>query len=159
MSQTVPTVAIAPILVIWFGPGDIARTIVVFLIAFFPIFVNVATGLIRVDADLIDLVRGLNGSRWKILVKIRFPSAVPNLFTGMRISITFAVIGAVVAEFVASTEGLGYLVFSGATTMDTRLVFAAVVQLAVIGIVLFQVVRAVQAWALPWTRGTGDGDL
>jgi NitT/TauT family transport system permease protein len=159
VTQTVPTVAIAPILVVWFGPGNTARLIVVFLIAFFPIFVNFTTGLIRVDEDLIDLVHGLNGSRWKTLSKIRFPSAMPHLFTGMRISITFAVIGAVVGEFVASSQGLGFLVFSGSTNMDTRLVFAAVVLLAVIGIALFQLVRALQIWALPWARDTAEGDF
>jgi NitT/TauT family transport system permease protein len=159
VSQTVPTIAIAPILVVWFGPGNVARLIVVFLIAFFPIFVNVTTGLIRVDGDLIDLVHGLNGSRWKTLLKIRFPSALPHLFTGMRISITFAVIGAVVGEFVASSQGLGFLVFSGSTTMDTRLVFAAVVLLAAIGIALFQIVRALQFWALPWARDTSESEF
>ncbi len=118
---------------------------------------NVTAGLIRVDQDLIDLVHGLNGSRWKMLLKIRFPSAIPHLFTGMRISITFAVIGAVVGEFVASSQGLGFLVFSGSTNMDTRLVFAAVVLLAAIGIALFQLVRAVQVWAIPWA-GSGAED-
>jgi NitT/TauT family transport system permease protein len=156
VSQTVPVVAIAPVLAVWFGPGNISRLIVVFLIAFFPIFVNAAAGLIRVDRDLIDLVRGLNASRWKILWKIRVPSSVPFLFTGMRISITVAVIGAVVGEFVASSQGLGFLVFTGATNLDTPMVFAAVVLLAILGIVLFQAVRAIQFWAVPWARGEGD---
>jgi NitT/TauT family transport system permease protein len=156
VSQTVPVVAIAPVLAVWFGPGNISRLIVVFLIAFFPIFVNAAAGLIRVDRDLIDLVRGLNASRWKILWKIRVPSSVPFLFTGMRISITVAVIGAVVGEFVASSQGLGFLVFTGATNLDTPMVFAAVVLLAILGIVLFQAVRAIQFWSVPWARGESD---
>jgi NitT/TauT family transport system permease protein len=152
VSQTVPTIAIAPVLVIWFGPGDVARLIVVFLIAFFPIFVNTAAGLVRVDEELLDLVRGLKASRWKILIKLRLPNALPHLFTGMRISIALSVIGAVVSEFVAATQGLGYLVFTGATNIDTNLVFAAVVLLAVMGIVLFQLVRLVQAVTIPWAR-------
>jgi NitT/TauT family transport system permease protein len=158
MSQTIPTVAIAPVLVIWFGPGDVARLMVVFLIAFFPIVVNTTAGLLRVNEELIDLVRGLNASRWKIFTKVRMPNALPHLFTGMRISIALSVIGAVVAEFVAAEQGLGYLVFSASTNLDTKLVFAAVVLLATMGIVLFQVVRLAQRVAVPWASSAREGD-
>jgi len=152
MSQTIPTIAIAPILVIWFGPGEAARLIVVFMIAFFPIVVNTTAGLLRVNEELIELVRGLNASRWKIFVKIRMPNALPHVFTGMRISIALSVIGAVVGEFVAATEGLGYLIFSANTNLDTKLVFAAVVLLAATGIVLFQIVRLAQRILVPWAQ-------
>lgn len=152
MSQTVPTIAIAPILVIWFGPGEAARLIVVFMIAFFPIVVNTTAGLLRVNEELIDLVRGLNASRWKIFTKIRLPNALPHIFTGMRISIALSVIGSVVGEFVAATEGLGYLIFSANTNLDTKLVFAAVVLLAAMGIVLFQIVRLAQRLLVPWAQ-------
>jgi len=152
MSQTIPTIAIAPILVIWFGPGDAARLIVVFLIAFFPMVVNTTAGLLRVNEELIDLARGLNASRWKIYTKIRMPNALPHIFTGMRISIALSVIGAVVAEFVAAEQGLGYLIFSANTNLDTKLVFAGVVLLAVMGIILFQLVRLAQQFAVPWAR-------
>jgi NitT/TauT family transport system permease protein len=158
VSQTIPTVAIAPLLVIWFGPGDVARLTVVFLIAFFPIVVNTTAGLLRVDAELVDLVRGLNASRWKIFTKIRLPNALPHIFTGMRISIALSVIGAVVAEFVAATAGLGYLVFTGATNMDTKLVFAAVVLLGLMGIILFQLVRLAQLWTVPWAQKVREGE-
>ena len=152
MSQTVPTIAIAPLLVIWFGPGDAARLIVVFLIAFFPMVVNTTAGLLRVNEELIDLVRGLNASRWKIYTKIRMPNALPHIFTGMRISIALSVIGAVVAEYVAAEQGLGYLIFSANTNLDTKLVYAGVVLLAVMGIILFQLVRLAQRVAVPWAR-------
>jgi NitT/TauT family transport system permease protein len=158
VSQTMPIVAIAPVLVIWFGPGDIARLTVVFLIAFFPIFVNMTAGLLRVDEELLDLVRGLNASRWKVLTKIRLPNALPHLFTGMRVSIALSVIGAVVSEFVAAEQGLGYLVFTGATNIDTSLVFAAVFLLAVMGVVLFQFVRLAQSLVVPWARDTNEGE-
>lgn len=157
MSQTVPTIAIAPILVIWFGPGDAARLIVVFLIAFFPMVVNTTAGLLRVNEELIDLARGLNASRWKIFTKIRMPNALPHIFTGMRISIALSVIGAVVAEFVAAEQGLGYLIFSANTNLDTKLVFAGVVLLAVMGIILFQAVRIAQQLMLPWARESTPG--
>lgn len=158
MSQTIPTIAIAPVLVIWFGPGDVARLTVVFLIAFFPIVVNTTAGLLRVNEELIDLVRGLNATRWKIFTKIRMPNALPHIFTGMRVSIALSVIGAVVGEFVAATHGLGYLVFSGATNLDTKLVFAAVVLLATMGIMLFQLVRLAQKLAVPWAQSTREGE-
>ncbi len=157
LSQVIPTIAIAPILVIWFGPGDLARLIVVFMIAFFPVVVNTTAGLLRVNQDLLDLVHGLNGSRWMIFKKIRLPNALPFIFTGMRISIALSVIGAVVAEFVAATKGLGYLIFTGATNLDTKLVFAAVTALACLGILLFQVVRSAQAVLVPWAGGTEEG--
>lgn len=159
ISQVVPTIAIAPLLVIWFGPGDVARLIVVFLIAFFPMVVNTTAGLLQVDEELIDLVRGLNGSRWKIFTKIRMPNSLPSVFTGMRISIALSVIGAVVAEFVAADAGLGYLIFTGATNLDTDLVFAAVVLLAVMGIVLFQLVRLANRLVVPWARHMQEGGI
>lgn len=158
ISQVVPTIAIAPVLVIWFGPGDVARLTVVFLIAFFPMVVNTTAGLLQVDEQLIELIRGLNGSRWKIFTKIRIPNSLPHVFTGMRISIALSVIGAVVAEFVAADSGLGYLIFSSATNLDTDLVFAAVVVLAAMGILLFQLVRIAQRLAIPWSTGTREGD-
>lgn len=151
-SQAIPTIATAPILVVWLGPTDAARLAVVFLIAFFPIVVNTATGLISADQQLVDLVTGLNGSRWKMLVKVRLPNALPYLFTGMRISVVLSVIGAVVGEFVASTRGLGYLIFTGAANLETPLVFAAVAILAVIGNVLYRSVIGLQWLIMPWSR-------
>ena len=158
VTQVVPTIAIAPVLTIWLGPTDAARLLVVFLIAFFPIVVNTTAGMLRVDEELIDLIRGLNASRWKIFTKIRMPNALPFLFTGMRISITLAVIGAVVAEFVVSERGLGYLVFSATTNLDTVLVFTAVTLLAVMGIVLFRLVLLLQRLALPWAHEAEEGE-
>lgn len=158
VTQVVPTIAIAPVLTIWLGPTDAARLLVVFLIAFFPIVVNTTAGMLRVDEELIDLIRGLNASRWKIFTKIRLPNALPFLFTGMRISITLAVIGAVVAEFVVSERGLGYLVFSATTNLDTVLVFTAVTLLAAMGIVLFRLVLLAQRLALPWAREAEEGE-
>lgn len=152
VSQTVPTIAVAPLLVIWFGPGETARLIVVFLICFFPIVVNSTSGLLRVDRDLVDMANGLKASPWRVFLKIRLPNALPHIFTGMRISIALAVIGAVVSEFVAAERGLGYLVFTASSNLDTRLVFTAVTLLAAMGIVLFQSVRLLQGFSVPWLR-------
>jgi NitT/TauT family transport system permease protein len=148
--QVTPQVAIAPILVIWFGSGFLPKVLVAFLVAFFPIVVNTAAGLLRVPEELLDLMRGFKVSRFKIFLLVRLPNALPFIFAGMRISITLAVIGAVVGEFVAASEGLGYLVFTGTANLDTPLTFAAIVVLAVMGIVLFWVVGRVRDALLPW---------
>ncbi|MEQ9815230.1 MAG: ABC transporter permease [Azospirillaceae bacterium] len=158
LSQVVPTIAIAPLLSIWFGPGEVTKLIVVFLITVFPIVVNTTAGLLQVDDDLLYVVKGLKASRWKIFVLIRMPNALPSLFAAMRISITLAVIGAVVAEFVAGSIGLGYVVFTGAANVNTRLVFAAVVILGAMGIALFTAVKLLQRVALPWAQGTKEGE-
>ena len=158
LSQVVPTIAIAPILSIWFGPGEVTKLIVVFLISVFPIVVNTTAGLLHVDEDLLYVACGLKASRWKIFALIRMPNALPNVFAAMRISITLAVIGAVVAEFVAGSVGLGYVVFTGAANVNTRLVFAAVVLLGVMGIALFTAVKGLQRLAMPWARVAKEGE-
>jgi NitT/TauT family transport system permease protein len=158
LSQVVPQIAIAPLLAIWFGPGDVTKLIVVFLISVFPIVVNTTSGLLQVDEDLLYVVRGLKANRWKIFFLIRMPNALPSLFAAMRISITLAVIGAVVAEFVAGSVGLGYLVFTGASNVNTRLVFAAVVLLGAMGILLFTIVRGLQHVSLRWAQATKEGE-
>lgn len=158
LSQVVPTIAIAPLLTIWFGPGEVTKLIVVFLISVFPIVVNTTAGLLQVDDDLLNVVRGLKASRWKIFLLVRLPNALPHLFSAMRISITLAVIGAVVAEFVAGSIGLGYVVFTGAANVNTRLVFAGVVLLGIMGIFLFVAVKLLQRIALPWAQGAQEGE-
>src|SRR5262249_34593265 len=150
ITQVTPQVAIAPILVIWFGSGELPKIIIAALIAFFPMVINTATGLLRLDEELIHLVRGLNMSRWKIFLLIRVPNSLPYVFAGMRISIAFAVIGAVVGEFVAASRGLGYIVFAGMANLDTRLTFAAIAILAAMGIALFWLVGLLRRFALPW---------
>ena len=158
ITQVTPQVAIAPILVIWFGSGDLPKILVAFFVAFFPMVVNTATGLMQVDEELLDLMRGLRSSRWRIFTMIRLPNALPFIFAGMRISVTLAVIGAVVGEFVAASEGLGYLVFTGTANLDTALTFAAIVILATLGITLFWLVGVARRLALPWASGVGEGE-
>lgn len=150
ISQVTPQVAVAPILVIWFGSGDLPKIIIAFFVAFFPMVVNTASGLLRVDQDLVDLMKGLKASRWRIFRMIRLPNALPYMFAGMRISITLAVIGAVVGEFVAAHEGLGYIVFTGTANLDTPLTFAAVFILATMGILLFTIVGWIGRVTVPW---------
>jgi NitT/TauT family transport system permease protein len=157
ITQVTPQVAVAPILVVWFGAGDLAKILVAFLVSFFPMVVNTATGLQRVDPELLDLVRAFGTSRWRIFVLIRLPNALPFIFAGMRISIALAVIGAVVGEFVAASKGLGYLVFTGTANLDTRLTFASIAILATLGITLFWLVGRARRLALPWAADTEEG--
>ncbi|MCP4327937.1 MAG: ABC transporter permease subunit [Alphaproteobacteria bacterium] len=103
-------------------------------------------------------MRGLRASRWRIFIMIRFPNALPYIFAGMRISITLAVIGAVVGEFVAANEGLGYMVFSGTANNDTALTFGAIIVLAAIGISLFWIVGALRWLLVPWARESDEGE-
>ena len=106
--QSVPKVAIAPLLALWIGFGELPKIVVVFLVCFFPIIVATATGLAAVPSSLMDLIRSLSASTMQTFIKIRFPTAMPHIFVGLKIAITFAVIGAVIGEFVGSESGLGY---------------------------------------------------
>ena len=152
MSQTVPTIAIAPLLVIWFGPGDVSRLIVVFMIAFFPMVVNTAVGLSTAEPEMLDLVRTLRASRWQVFAKIRFPNALPYIFTGLKLNATMSVIGAIVGEFVASERGLGALIITGGVTLETPSIFASLILISALGLVLYGLVVAVEHLVAPWAH-------
>ena len=125
MLQSVPKVAIAPLLLIWVGYGLSSRMIVAATVAFFPIVINTATGLEAADAELLDLTRSFDAGRLKVFWKVRLPWALPYLFSSLKVAITLAVIGAVVAEFVGADKGLGYLILTSAGNMQTALMFGA----------------------------------
>lgn len=153
IAQLVPKVAIAPILLIWFGYGLLPKILIAFLVAFFPIVVNVATGLAAVERELLDLGRSLEATRWQIFSKFRMPTALPELFSGMKIAITLAVIGAVIGEFVGSSEGLGFLLLTATSQLDTPLAFAALLALSALGIFVYALVgmgeRMMASWLPP----------
>jgi NitT/TauT family transport system permease protein len=138
--QTVPKVALAPIFVLWFGYGVLPKMLLIATIAFFPVALNMRTGLEAVDRDLLLLLRSVGASRWEVLRKVQIPSSLPYLFAGLKIAITFSVIGAVVAEFAGSSQGLGYLIEFASTQLDTRLVFAALLVISVLGLALYYAV-------------------
>ena len=150
VSQIVPKVAVAPLFVVWFGLGDLSRLLLAFLIAFFPIVINTATGLTSVEADFVRLARACMGSRWQIFTKIRLPHALPLIFGGMKISITLAVIGVVVAEFVAAQRGIGYLIVMANGLLDTPLMMAAIAALSAMGLVLYGAVAALERMVVYW---------
>jgi NitT/TauT family transport system permease protein len=151
-SQSIPIVAIAPLLVIWFGSGLISKVLVTTLIAFFPTLVATLIGVRGVDHDLRDLMRSLRASRWQTFRWLELPAALPVIFGGLKLSVILAVVGAVVGEFVGADVGLGFLVNLGRGVLDTPLMFVAVFGLVVISQVLYWVVWLVEARVLRWQR-------
>jgi NitT/TauT family transport system permease protein len=149
-SQSIPKIAIAPLLVVWFGFDIVPKIISAFLLGFFPVVVSSVQGFKSVDPDLIDLARSMEGSARKIFLAVSLPHAMPSIFAGLKVSVTLAVVGAVVGEFVGSNSGIGYVMQRAIGTFDLPVMFAALVILAVIGVVLFWIVDAIERIALPW---------
>jgi NitT/TauT family transport system permease protein len=149
-SQSIPIVAIAPLLVIWFGPGLFSKVLVCALIVFFPVLVNTVVGVRSVPEDLRDLMRSLQASRWQTLRYLELPAALPVFLGGLRIGATLSVIGAVVGEFVGAKSGLGYLVNVGRGLYDTALVFVAVFTLIALAMVLYGSVTLIERRLLRW---------
>lgn len=155
-TQSVPKVAVAPIILVWFGLGMQSKLAIAFLVAFFPIVVDTATGLQATSPGLMELARSLRASRWQTFWKVQFPAALPFIFSGAKIAVTLAVIGAVIGEFVGSTNGLGNLLLSANSQLDGPLAWAALVWLSVLGIVLFLGVVVAERLLMPWeAKGHG----
>jgi NitT/TauT family transport system permease protein len=148
--QSMPKVAIAPLLALWIGFGALPKIVVVFLVCFFPIIVAATSGLTAVPAALMDLIRSLSASSLQTFVKIRFPTAMPHIFVGLKIAITFAVIGAVIGEFVGSENGLGYLILISTSQSRTPLAFGSLVILTLMSIVLYYGVALIERIVVPW---------
>ncbi|HEY1363879.1 MAG TPA: ABC transporter permease [Xanthobacteraceae bacterium] len=148
-SQAMPKVAIAPLLLVWFGFGLLPKVLIAFLIAFFPIVINTAVGLASIEPDKIQLARSMGFGAIDTFFKIRLPGALPSIFGGLKISITLAVVGAVVGEFVGGDAGLGYLLMVANGSMDTQLLFAGIVALTVLGVGLFLLVELAERLAVP----------
>jgi NitT/TauT family transport system permease protein len=148
--QSMPKVAIAPLLALWIGFGTLPKIVVVFLVCFFPIIVATTSGLTAVPTSLMDLIRSLSASSLQTFVKIRFPTAMPHIFVGLKIAITFAVIGAVIGEFVGSENGLGYLILVSTSQSRTPLAFGSLVLLTLMSIVLYYAIALIERIAVPW---------
>ena len=149
-SQTIPKVALAPLLVVWFGFGQTPKILITFLICFFPIVVDTMIGLRSIPREVEWLAHTMGASAWKTFFKIRIPAALPNMFAGIKVASTLAVVGAVVGEFVASDRGLGYQLIVANGVLDVQLSFAVLVILSLMGILLFVAVDAVERLLLPW---------
>lgn len=150
--NSVPKVAVAPLFVIWMGTGAEPKIAIAFLIAIFAVIVDTVHGLRSVPQDVLDLGRVLKGSSRDFFFKVRLPSALPSILTGMKVAISLALIGAIVGEFVSSQRGLGYVILSAQGTFDTPRVFAAIFVLVVMGIGLFGALVWLEKRATPWRR-------
>lgn len=155
-SQTIPMVALAPLMLIWFGYGLTPKILITALIGFFPIAVNTVDGLRSADREILALLRAMGSSAWQRFRLVRVPSALPLVFSGARVAITFCVIGAIFGELVGASEGLGYLMERSAAQFQTARVFACIVILALMGIGLFSLVALIERVALPWRRFLTD---
>ncbi len=149
-SQTVPILALAPLLIIWFGYGILPKVIVVALVCFFPIVISTADGLRAADPDLIALLRAMGANRWQIFFKVRLPGALPSFFSGFKIAITYSVVGAVIGEWVGASRGLGIFMIRSSKNFLTDRVFAAIAVTSLLSIVMFVGVIALERVLLPW---------
>jgi NitT/TauT family transport system permease protein len=149
-SQSVPKVAIAPLFVVWFGFGIVPKVISAFLLGFFPVVVSAVQGFKSVDPDMVDLARAMQGNRFQVFCAVNLPHAMPSIFSGLKVSVTLAVVGAVVGEFVGSNSGIGYVLQRSIGTFDLPTMFAALLILALLGVVLFWIVDRIERFVIPW---------
>ncbi len=153
VTQVVPKVALAPILVAWFGIGMNSRLILAVLIAFFPMVINTLAGLVGTGEPLVRYARSLAASEWQILRQVRLPAALPSIVGGMKITTAMAVIGIVVGEFVASDSGLGMVITNSVASLNTALTIAATLTIALIGLGLLGIIELVERWLVYWQPG------
>jgi NitT/TauT family transport system permease protein len=149
-SQAVPKVAIAPLFIVWLGFGFLPKIIIAFLVAFFPVVISTVVGLKSTPLEMLHLGRIVGFSAWQMFCKISFPRALPEIFAGLKVAMTLAVVGAIVGEFVGASEGLGYLLMFGTAQMQTPLVFASIVFLILIGVLSFGLIQWCERLAIPW---------
>lgn len=156
LTQSIPKVALAPILVVMLGANELPRLVITFLVAFFPLVIAIAIGLMSVPAELLELGRSFKASKFQELYRIRLPYAVPFIFSGLKVAIALAVVGAVVGEFVNADKGLGYLIITATAFFKTPVAFGALILLSIMGIVLFQVVVIIERIFFPWSAASQE---
>lgn len=149
--QSVPKIALAPLVILWLGVGQWPKIVIVILVCFFPILVNVVAGFEAVPKSMLDLMHSLRASEFVTFRRLRVPIAMPYLFVGCKIAITLAVIGAVIGEFVAAQEGLGYMILMATSQARTPLAFASILSLTIISVVLFYAVEVIEKRVVRWT--------
>ena len=150
--NSLPKIAVAPLFLIWFGYGILPNILIVFLISFFPVVINTATGLVAVEEDLIDLVGVLHATKWQKMWLIQLPNSLPYILSGLKIASTTAVTGAIVGEFVASDKGLGAVIIASQTTLSTPVIFGSLILITIIGMGLFGFVGIMERVLMPWEK-------
>ena len=150
--NSLPKIAMAPLFIIWMGYGIIPNIVIAFISAFFPVVINTSVGLSEIDPDMVALARGLRVPNWKIFLKIRLPNALPYVFSGLKVSSTLAVIGAIVGEFIASTKGLASIIMSAQGVLATDAILASLLWISAIGLGLYGFVILLQHLFMPWAE-------
>lgn len=153
-SQTIPKIAIAPLLIIWLGAGMLPKILIVAVISFFPVTVNTVTGLRAVEENYLNLMRSVAATDAQVFLRLRFPYALPYVFAGLKLATTLSVLGAIVAEFMGASEGLGYLILSSTFNFEVARVFVALIVLVAIGVAFFGVISLLER-ALSWRQAAG----
>jgi NitT/TauT family transport system permease protein len=155
-SQVVPKVALIPLFIIWFGFGMTSKIIIVALLAFFPILLNVILGVRSVDSGHRDVMRSLNASRWETFRRLEYPSTLPYILAGMEVGIVFAVVGAIVGEYLGGDQGLGYRIVTSLNNLQAETLFAVILVLTLFGFLLYLAVIALKRFLIPWHDSTID---
>jgi len=155
-SQTVPILAIAPVLVIWFGFGMFPKIVIVVLITFFPVTIMTVTGLESIHRDMVNLLRSLSATRWQMFFRVRFPAALPFIFAGLKTSAVISVIGAFVGEYAGATEGLAPVMIIANSSFQTEVVFAAILYLSAMGVFMYGALLLIERRVIPWHYLTQD---
>jgi NitT/TauT family transport system permease protein len=150
--NSIPKVAVVPVFVIWFGTGVVPAVLTAFLVSFFPIAVNVATGLATIEPELLDVMRSLGATRGQILLKIGLPRSMPYFFASLKVAITLAFVGTIISETVAANSGIGYLMMAATANFDTPLVFAGLVVIAAMGIAMYALFAVVEQRMTFWAK-------
>ena len=148
--NSLPIIALAPIILLWLGYGLKTNILIAFLCGFFPVVINTIAGLESVEDDLLDLVNYLGASKFQLFTKIRIPNALPYIFSGLKICTTMSVVGAIVGEFIASDKGLGYIIINSQYTMDTPPIFSALMVISVAGGGMYMIVSFIEHLIMPW---------
>ena len=156
LTQSIPKVALAPILVVMLGANELPRLVITFLVAFFPLVIAIAVGLVAVPDELIELGRSYKASKLQELYRIRLPYAVPFIFSGLKVAIALAVVGAVVGEFVNADKGLGYMIITATAFFKTPVAFGCLILLSILGVVLFQMVVIIERVFFPWSAANQE---
>lgn len=156
ISQTVPLIAVAPLLILWLGYGLLPKILTVVLVCFFPITVSLIEGLEVIDKDLLNLLKSMGATRWQVLYMIRWPNALPSLFAGLKIAATYSVMGAVIGEWLGASSGLGVYLTRSSHSFRTDQVFAAIVAITVLSLLYFVVIMAIRRLVLPWLNVKED---
>jgi len=150
--QTMPKIAVAPLIVVWFGFGISSKVVIASMVGFFPVLVNVIVGLKTVDQAKLDLMRSLNATRWQTFRLVKLPNALPFLFAGLDIAIVFSVLGAIVGEFVGAQRGLGNLILQFNFSLDIAAVFAVLILLSIMGVALHLIMQVIQKRVIFWAE-------